>query len=151
LTRLNSHLTRQYTRQTGNFMTAFYGVFDPANGSLTYSSAGHNPPRLVRNGGGLLALNRAQRLPLGIKADEVYVDQSVELRADDLALFFTDGVIEAVNVEGDVFGSDRIDAALRVGPPSAERLIQNILRELTAFTSGVPVADDRTLVVVKRS
>ena len=151
LTRLNAHLTRQYTRQSGNFMTAFYGVFDPANETLTYSSAGHNPPRLVRHEGGLVALNRAQRLPLGIKAEEVYVDQTVPLRADDLALFFTDGVIEAVNADGDVFGSDRIDAALRICPPSAERLIQNILRELIAFTAGVPVADDRTLVVVKRT
>ena len=151
LTRLNAHLTRQYTRQSGNFMTAFYGVFDPANETLTYSSAGHNPPRLVRHEGGLVALNRAQRLPLGIKAEEVYVDQTAPLRPDDLALFFTDGVIEAVNADGDVFGSDRIDAALRICPPSAERLIQNILRELSAFTAGVPVADDRTLVVVKRT
>ncbi len=151
LTRLNAHLTRQYTRQSGNFMTAFYGVFDPTYETLTYSSAGHNPPRLVRHEGGLVPLNRAQRLPLGIKAEEVYADQTVPLRDQDLALFFTDGVIEAVNAEGDVFGSDRIDAALRVFPPSAERLIQNLLRELSAFTAGVPVADDRTLLVVKRS
>jgi phosphoserine phosphatase RsbU/P len=151
LTRLNAHLTRRYTRQSGNFMTAFYGVFDPVNGSLTYASAGHNPPRLVRGDGGLLALNRAQRLPLGIKPDEVYSDQVLPLRHDDVALFFTDGVIEAVNSDGDVFGSDRIDSALTVCPPSAERLIQNILRDLLTFTAGVPVADDRTLVVVKRT
>jgi sigma-B regulation protein RsbU (phosphoserine phosphatase) len=151
LTRLNAHLTRQYTRQSGNFMTAFYGIFDPAGATLTYASAGHNPPRLVRSAGGLLALNRAQRLPLGIKADEVYTDQTVALQPGDLALFFTDGVIEAVNGDGDVFGSDRIDSALRISPPSAERLIQNILRELMAFTAGTPVADDRTLVVVKRT
>jgi sigma-B regulation protein RsbU (phosphoserine phosphatase) len=151
LTRLNAHLTRQYTRQSGNFMTAFYGVFDPTNGSLTYASAGHNPPRLVRRDGGLVALNRAQRLPLGIKPDESYTEQTVQLQSGDQAVFFTDGVIEAVNSEGDVFGSDRIDAALSACPSSAEHLIQTILRELTAFTAGVPVADDRTLVVVKRN
>ena len=105
----------------------------------------------MRHDGGLIPLNRAQRLPLGIKAEEVYADQTVPLRDQDLALFFTDGVIEAVNAEGDVFGSDRIDAALRICPPSAERLIQSLLRELSAFTAGVPVADDRTLVVVKRT
>ena len=150
LTHLNAHLTRQYTRQTGNFMTAFYAVFDPANNSLTYSSAGHNPPRLVRCDGGLVALNRAQRLPLGIKPDEIYAEQTVSLHHGDQAVFFTDGIIESVNAEGDVFGSDRIDAALAVCPPSAEQLIQLILREHTAFTAGVPVPDDRTLVVVKR-
>jgi sigma-B regulation protein RsbU (phosphoserine phosphatase) len=151
LTYLNAHLTKQYTRQTGNFMTAFYAVFDPATGLLSYASAGHNPPRLLRaNDGNRLALNRAQRLPLGIKPDEVYGEQTVSLQSGDQVVFFTDGVIEAVNAAGDVFGSDRIDSALTGRPMSAEHLIQNILRELTAFTAGVPVADDRTIVVVKR-
>lgn len=151
LTHLNAHLTRQYTRQTGNFMTAFYAVFDPADGLLTYASAGHNPPRLVRCDGGLVPLNRAQRLPLGIKPDEVYPEQVVQLQPGDQVVFFTDGVIEAVNTEGDVFSTDRIDAVLSGRPDSAERVIQTILRELTAFTTTVPVADDRTLVVVKRN
>ena len=131
-------------------MTAFYGIFDPIKGSLTYASAGHNPPRLLRHNGMVVALNRAQRLPLGIKPDEVYPEQTVPLHNGDGAVFFTDGVIEAVNGEGDVFGSARIDAALSTCPPSAEHLIQIILRELTVFTAGSPVADDRTLVVVKR-
>ena len=151
LTHLNAHLTRRYTRQTGNFMTAFYAVFDPAAGTLSYASAGHNPPRLLRASDGTrVALNRAQRLPLGIKPDEVYAEQVVPLQAGDGVVFFTDGVIEAVNPDGEVFGPDRIDAALASYPPTAEQLIQTILRELTAFTAGAPVADDRTLVVVKR-
>jgi sigma-B regulation protein RsbU (phosphoserine phosphatase) len=151
LTYLNSHLTRQYTRQTGHFMTAFYAVFDPALGTLSYASAGHNPPRLLRAGDGArFALNRAQRLPLGIKPDEVYPEQTLSLAQGDQVVFFTDGVIEAVNSSGDVFGTDRIDVALASRPASAEHLIQAILREFTAFTAGVPVADDRTLVVVKR-
>ena len=151
LTYLNSHLTHQYTRQTGHFMTAFYAVFDPLGGTLSYASAGHNPPRLLRaDDGARLTLNRAQRLPLGIKRDEVYPEQSVALKSGDQVVFFTDGVIEAVNSAGDVFGSDKIDSALSVRPATAEHLIQAILRDLTAFTTGVPVADDRTLVVVKR-
>jgi sigma-B regulation protein RsbU (phosphoserine phosphatase) len=151
LTHLNAHLTRRYTRQTGNFMTAFYAVFDPAGGTLSYASAGHNPPRLLRAADGTrCALNRAQRLPLGIKPDEVYAEQVVPLGAGDGVVFFTDGVIEAVNPDGEVFGPDRIDAALASAPPTAEQLIQTILRELSAFTAGAPVADDRTLVVVKR-
>jgi sigma-B regulation protein RsbU (phosphoserine phosphatase) len=151
LTHLNAHLTRRYTRQTGNFMTAFYAVFDPGTGTLSYASAGHNPPRLLRAAdGSRVALNRAQRLPLGIKPDEVYAEQVVPLQTGDGVVFFTDGVIEAVNPDGEVFGPDRIDAALASAPPTSEQLIQTILRELGAFTAGVPVADDRTLVVVKR-
>ncbi len=151
LTYLNAHLTRQYTRQTGHFMTAFYAVFDPRNETLAYASAGHNPPRLLRGrDGARLVLNRAQRLPLGINLDEVYPEQVVNFHPDDQVVFFTDGVIEAVNSAGDVFGSDRIDAALASRSSSAEQLIQKILRELSAFTSGIPAADDRTVVVVKR-
>ena len=90
-------------------------------------------------------------MPLGIKPDEIYSEQTVHLHSGDQAVFFTDGVIEAVNGDGDVFGSDRIDAALASCPSSAEHLIQAILRELTAFTAGIPAADDRTLVVVKRA
>ena len=151
LTHLNSHLTRRYTRSTGNFMTAFYAVFDPTNGNLSYASAGHNPPRLLRCAdGSRLTLNRAQRLPLGIRAEEVYAEQVVPLQSGDQVVFFTDGVIEAVNPDGDVFGNDRIDTALATCPRTAEQLIQTILSELTTFTAGAPIADDRTLVVVKR-
>ncbi len=151
LTYLNAQLTRQYTRQTGHFMTAFYAVFDPTGGTISYASAGHNPPRLLRGGDGVrLALNRAQKLPLGIKPDEVYLEQTLSFEIGDQVVFFTDGVIEAVNASGDVYGSDRIDAAMAGRPATAELLIQAILRNLTTFTAGVPAADDRTLVVVKR-
>ena len=152
LTHLNAHLTRRYTRQTGNFMTAFYAVFDPAGGTLSYASAGHNPPRLLRAADGTrVALNRSQRLPLGIKPDEVYAEQVQPLQGGDQVVFFTDGVIEAVNAEGDVFGPARLDQTVSVAEPSAESLIQSVLRELASFTGGTPVADDRTLVVVRRA
>jgi len=151
LTHLNDHLTRHYTRQTGNFMTAFYAVFDPANGTLAYASAGHNPPRLIRSAdGSRLVLNRAQRLPLGIKTDETYPEQVLSLHPGDQVVFFTDGVIEAVNAEGDVFGSQRLDSILPGSFETAEQLLLSIVRDFVNFTAGVPVADDRTLVIVKR-
>jgi sigma-B regulation protein RsbU (phosphoserine phosphatase) len=152
LTYLNRHLTGRYTRPTGSFVTAFYAVFDPANRTLSYASAGHPAPRLLRGGGGgLVALNRAQRLPLGIKPNEVYAEQSVPLNPGDQVVFFTDGVIEAVNTQGDVFGSDRVDTALAADSSSAEESLAALLAEWSSFTAGTPVSDDRTLVVVKRN
>jgi sigma-B regulation protein RsbU (phosphoserine phosphatase) len=151
LTYMNAHLTRRYTRPTGSFMTAFYAVFDPLNATLSYASAGHNPPRLLRSADGFkLALNRAQKLPLGIKPDETYLEQTVPLLPGDQVVFFTDGVIEAVNTEGDVFGSDRIDEELATCLPTALALLRAILASHTLFTAGTMPADDRTLVVVKR-
>jgi sigma-B regulation protein RsbU (phosphoserine phosphatase) len=151
LTYMNAHLTRRYTRPTGSFMTAFYAVFDPANGTLSYASAGHNPPRLLRAADGFkLALNRAQKLPLGIKPDETYLEQTVPLLPGDQVVFFTDGVIEAVNTEGDVFGSSRIDEELATCYPTAAALLRAVLASHGLFTAGKTPADDRTLVVVKR-
>lgn len=151
LTHLNAHLVRRYTRPTGSFVTAFYAVFDPAGGVLTYSSAGHSPPRMRRFEGSLSVLNRAQRLPLGIKAEEVYPEQSIALQTGERVVLFTDGVIEAVNSDGDVFGTGRIDEALAENLSSADALLRSILDSWNSFTAGVPYADDRTLVVVKRN
>ena len=106
----------------------------------------------MRRDGGLVALNRVQRLPLGIKPDEVYAEQTVPLQPGDQVVFFTDGVIEAVNRDGDVFGSDRIDARSPIVPADGRaRRSRPSCANSTAFTAGVPVADDRTLVVVKRN
>ena len=151
LTYINAHLTRRYTRPTGSFMTAFYAVFDPTNGTLSYASAGHNPPRLLRCADGFkLALNRAQKLPLGIKPDEVYLEQTLPLLPGDQVVLFTDGVIEAVNTDGDMFGSARIDEELAICLPTAGALLRAILASHGLFTAGTVAADDRTLVVVKR-
>jgi phosphoserine phosphatase RsbU/P len=152
LTYMNAHMTRRYTRPTGSFMTAFYAVFDPMNATLSYASAGHNPPRLLRCADGFkLVLNRAQKLPLGIKPDEVYLEQTVPLFPGDQVVFFTDGVIEAVNTEGDVFGSARIDEELATCYTNAGALMRAILASHGLFTAGTQPADDRTLVVVKRT
>lgn len=151
LTYLNAHLTRRYTRPTGSFVTAFYAVFDPAQGTLSYASAGHNPPRLLRAADGFkMALNRAQKLPLGIKLDETYLEQTVPLLPGDQVVFFTDGVIEAVNTEGEVFGTIHIDEELTTCYPTAEALLKAILASFSLFTAATTPADDQTLVVVKR-
>lgn len=151
LAHLNAHLARRYTRPTGSFVTAFYAVLDPLQNTLTYASAGHTPPRFRRaNDGALVVLNRAQRLPLGIKPDGTYPEQSMPLQTGDQVVLFTDGVIDAVNPDGDVFGTARLDAAVARPAPSADALLAAILDSWTAFTAGVPSADDRTLVVVKK-
>src|SRR5262249_60569766 len=108
-TYLNAPLARRYTKPTGSFVTAFYAVFDPLNGALSYASAGHSPPRLLRCADGCrLALNRAQKLPLGIKPDEVYAEQTVSHMPGGQVVFFTGGVIEAVKGGGGVVGKVQI-------------------------------------------
>lgn len=151
LTHLNANLAGRYNRHSGSFITAFAARFDPNQNTLTYASAGHVPPRLLRADGTRVPLNRVQRLPLGIgPAKTHYPEQTVELAPGDQVVLFTDGVTESVNRTGDVFGVERLDGVLSARPSGAETVLGKILADLEAFTNGPP-ADDRTVVVVRRS
>lgn len=149
LTQLNAHLARRYTRPTGSFVTAFAAVFDPASRTLTYASAGHAPPLVVRADGTRTALNRAQRLPLGIKPTETYPEQTTAFVPGDRVALVTDGILEAANAAGDMFGTAGVGAALRPVSDAAADDLAAILDAWAAHTAGVPTADDRTVVVIR--
>lgn len=147
---LNEHLTARYTAVNGAFVTAFYGVYDPATRTLVYSSAGHNPPRLKRCDDGTMAsLDRAQGLPLGILENAAYDEATHHLRPGDQIVFYTDGITEAHNASGEMFGVERLDGVLEACRPAAEALIQAVLEAVDAFSAGRPPDDDRTMLIAK--
>jgi len=147
---VNQHLSKRYTNGTGTFVTAFYGVYDPATRTLEYSCAGHPPPMLIRCSEGKVdQLSDAQCLPLGIDADEVYVEASVQLQKGDIMVIYTDGITEARAPAGEMFGSDRLKQLLTSCAFRADALIRSTLQEVDAFTVGAPPNDDRTLVIAK--
>jgi sigma-B regulation protein RsbU (phosphoserine phosphatase) len=149
---LNRHLASLYTHENGNFVTAFYGVYDPSNRLLTYASAGHNPPRLKRcQDGSLLALDGAQGMPLGIFAETTYEECSLPLQRGDQIIFYTDGITEAHNPAGEMFGTDRLDHVLEDCSLQASALLDSLLQSVEAFTAGHPADDDRTLIVARIS
>jgi sigma-B regulation protein RsbU (phosphoserine phosphatase) len=144
---VNRHLTSRYTGGSGTFVTAFYGVYDPADRTLTYASAGHPPARLLRCGE-ILALGGDRSLPLGIDEGEPYADNQQELRVGDTLVFYTDGITEARNPKGDMFGEERLDAA-SLCKETAEGTIESILADLDRFRAGRKLADDSTLLVAR--
>ncbi len=149
---LNGRLSTGYTGSNAAFVTAFYGVYDPATRGLTYASAGHHPPRVKRcAGGGIASLDAAQRLPLGVSLTEKYVEAIYPLTPGDQIVFYTDGITESQNSAGEVFGEQRLDAALGRCRDVASELINAVLSDLEAFTEGQPPSDDRTLLVAKIS
>ncbi len=150
LDHINHHLATRYTEGGGSFVTAFYGIYDPESRKLTYACAGHNPPRLRRCGDrSFTSLCGAMNLPLGVFATERYRDAEVALRPHDLLVFFTDGITEAANPAGEMFGVGRLDRILATCPERAEELLASVLTSLDQFTEGRPPADDRTLLVAK--
>jgi sigma-B regulation protein RsbU (phosphoserine phosphatase) len=147
---LNDHLCTRYTGLNGTFVTAFYGIYDPRNCRLTYSSAGHNPPRVKRcQDGSLLALEEAGGLPLGVVSEVHYEEATQALLVGDEVIFYTDGITEAHNPRGEMFGTDRLDHELENCSLKADALLDSILRAVETFAEGHPADDDRTIIVAR--
>lgn len=172
LRHLNTQLCLRYTTQEGvqgMFATAFYATLDPATGRVEYSSAGHPPPRLrvgfTGEGGAVVALDRAQGLPLGILDDAAYTQSDVLVEPGDALVMYTDGITETFGgqpdaqggaggaggagrpLKRDLFGTDRLDAVMSRRHGSPEALMRAVLVAVEEFAAGAPPADDRTILV----
>jgi len=150
---INHHLATRYTADFEAFVTAFYGIYDPAARTLTYASAGHNPPRLKRcEDGKMMSLDGVGNLPLGIDASVHYEEATKSLRPGDQIIFYTDGITEAVAPDDvTMFGVERLDHELENCHLTADGLIHAVLAAVDVFTAGAPSTDDRTLLVAKVS
>lgn len=149
---LNERLSAEYTQRHAQFVTAFYGVYDPASRALSYSSAGHHPARVKRCvDGSLFSLDRAQALPLGIIENESYRQDSCVLKPGDQLVAYTDGITEAANPRGDQFGLANLDRVLANCALMASGLVQSVVDAVEDFTQGAPPEDDRTILVAKIS
>lgn len=152
---INRHLAARYTNGTGTFVTAFYGIYDPVTRELTFSNAGHNPPRIKRGSGGpngiIEALDR--HLPLGIDGDENYLDTVQTLSSGDTLVLYTDGITEAraIGEETELFGTDRLDEVINACTGPAQELIDCTVQTVKEFTRNAPPGDDRTMLVARVS
>lgn len=150
LNHVNRQLATHYTADNETFVTAFYGTYDPARRELTYACAGHNPPRLKRcEDGSVISLDSVGNLPLGLFPEQEYEQSTQTLRPGDQIVFYTDGITDATNPTGSMFGMGRLDEALANCHLDADGLIEAVLEALQDFTDGEPAADDRTLLVAK--
>lgn len=152
LAHVNDRLSTRYTAETGTFVTAFYGIYDPARRELTYACAGHNPPRLKRcEDGSVISLDEVSSLPLGLFPNLVFEESTLKLIPGDQVVFYTDGITEAVSPSGTMLGLDGLDQVLENCHLSADGLIEEVLKAVDAFTQGQPATDDRTMLVAKVS
>ncbi|HEY2980503.1 MAG TPA: GAF domain-containing protein [Anaerolineales bacterium] len=137
--------------QQGMFVTAVYGVLDLAAGLFTYANAGHNPPLWVRAGDGSVERLTRTGIALGAVEDSNMTEKSVQLAPGDSLLLYTDGVTEAFDADGDLFGESRLIESLQQGPnPSADALLETVEMHLNAFIGSTPLGDDLTMLAVRR-
>ncbi len=150
LAHLNNSLHRRYTGAGSAFVTAMYAVYDPATRELTYALAGHNPPRVKRcEDGTIFSLDAVGNLPLGILPDEGFDEYTQVMRPGDQVIFYTDGITEAMNPLGEMFGPQRLDAVLENCLLYASDLIERLLGAVRTFAEGRPADDDQTVLIAK--
>ena len=133
------------------FVTIFFAKLDPQSRMLSYASAGHNPPLLVRQSTDEITWLKPTGAAIGLIKDYFFKQDNVQLMEGDTLLLYTDGIVEALNPQGDdQFGYDRLAEIVQQnkGLPANE-LTQKIRQALNDFTQGNLPADDITMIVCK--
>jgi serine phosphatase RsbU (regulator of sigma subunit)/predicted ester cyclase len=148
LTRVNEALVADMPQST--FVTCFYGVLDPESGRLLYANAGHNLP--CRRHNGQAEELRARGMPLGLMPGMSYEEKEAVLEAGDSTLFYSDGLVEAHDPRGEMFGFPRLRRLIAEHAAEEGSLVDFLMEELERFTGdGWEQEDDITLVTLRRS
>jgi len=130
-------------------MTFFFGLLDPLSQTLRFSSAGHLDPYVYRAATRKLEALSSWGFPLGIKRREPFREHTVTFTSGDRLVLYSDGLIEAVDDDGNPFGFERFEQTiLESGTGSADDLKKALLHAVRKFTRNRPPEDDQTLVVV---
>jgi predicted ester cyclase len=147
LSRVNETLLARIP--TNMFVTCFYAILDPESASLSYANAGHDLPYLWHSGE--CEELRARGMPLGLMPGMSYEEKEIVLDAGESVLFYSDGLVEAHDPKGEMFGFPRLQA--RVAKHGEERSVGDfLLEELYSFVGeGWEQEDDITLLTLRRS
>ena len=136
---------------SGSFATACYAVLEPAGGWLEYALGGHHPALLVHEAdGGVEDLTTPDGLPLGVWSTVSFSCRRAALAPGDTLLVFTDGLLEAMSPEGELFGGDRVRrllAAHRHAGPESIRLC--LVEAIRAHCGSRPPEDDLTFILIR--
>jgi len=147
LAHVNLALFQQNTDST--FVTAVYAILDPDKFQLTYAVAGHPGPILRRGSG------QVEKLPgggkaLGIEHNVQYVNRKIKLNRKDSLLFYTDGVTEAINPNGQLYGLSRLSGVLARAPITTRGLLKYLVADLLTWSASNHMDDDVTLIALRR-
>jgi serine phosphatase RsbU (regulator of sigma subunit) len=133
------------------FVTCFYAILDPESASFSYANAGHDLPYLRRVGGDAEEL-RARGMPLGLMPGMSYEQKEMVLGAGEAAIFYSDGLVEAHDPEGEMFGFPRLQGLIAEHGKEERSLGDSLLEELYSFVGeGWEQEDDITLLTLRRS
>jgi sigma-B regulation protein RsbU (phosphoserine phosphatase) len=146
--RLNRYASA-HSLEGRRFTTAVLSEYDPRTRHLVYVNAGHNPP-ILRHANGALEKLEVGGLPLGIEPGAAYDTAAIDLRPGDALILYTDGVVEAFDEKGDLFGDERWLNAIRALPDwNAEESLQFLMKNVDDYVGFTRQSDDITCLVFR--
>jgi len=146
---LNSSLYEDLSRAE-LFLSIFCLLVEPDCRRIRFASAGHNPPLLLKTGSGEVVPLDADGLLTGVLPDFDFIEESVEVEPGDILFLYTDGIVEALDREREMFGMARLEAELRAASSlSAEKIIERVFAGVRRFSGGVAQSDDMTAIALK--
>lgn len=134
------------------FTSLFWGCFDPQRSAIQYINAGHLPPLLVRKANGALEVQKLETggPVMGLLPGVTFQQGEHYIAPGDLLVAFSDGVVEAANEAGEEFGEQRVVDIIQESWEAPATTIRNVIYDrVREFTSGAPVSDDQTIIVVR--
>jgi phosphoserine phosphatase RsbU/P len=133
----------------GSFITFFWCIIDNSSREMVYVNAGHNPPLHIRNG----AITKLKKggMILGVLPTTIpYLSDKINLLPGDAIVLFTDGISEAMNVDGEEFSDERLEElAVKYYKESSKDILEKIKAGIAEYTQGAEQSDDITSVIIK--
>jgi sigma-B regulation protein RsbU (phosphoserine phosphatase) len=131
--------------RSGQFFTFLYGILDVETRVVRYVKAGHPGP-IVASRDGVRCLEKGGGIPIGILPDAEYEEEQLELSAGDSLIFYTDGVLETLSVQREIFGLDRMIQSIAEAGGGITDRVRALRLSLGTFGRGSPQRDDVTFV-----
>ena len=135
----------------GLFVTCLLAVFDLETGTVEYTCAGHDPALLIKPDGSRSPLETTGDMAMGIMEDFDYSRRKTQLAPGDTFFVYTDGLTDAINPKGKLFGHEGLEQALDdAGNRSPEEMVNHIWSSIETFSDGTAPTDDKTCLVLRR-
>ena len=134
------------------FVTLFYAIYNTTTSEFHYANGGHNEPIIVHPDGSTTIIPPTGGTALGIIPGIEYGENTIKLESGDTVILYTDGITEAFNAEGELFGLDQLCEIFRdKQPQSAEEASQIVFEAVDKFAGDEPQSDDQACLVFRRT
>ncbi len=148
VSKVSKSLTRN--NETSMFVTYFLLILNIRTGEMKYTNAGHNPPFILKNGGGITKISQRHGPPVGVVELDYSLD-SMTMNPGDTLVLYTDGVTEAMDINNQEFGENRLLKILAdcADNPTPDNITNSILLTVSKFTAGQEQSDDITILALQ--